>query len=901
MYCNVNLCLAARPSCRDNCGGNMGSCSCSGSCEYNGNCCHDYYCKCQVKQIHRVDSFCRRSQSVKSLMACLRVGDHEQPMDHNPSCLRGVHHEQPMDHNPSPMPSHNFDARPSPNHPNQYSNNAYCVWQLRAAYDQRIFLSFTYLQLENCCSCDYIAVYDGPSLSSRYLGKVCHGSLSTFSSTSNYLTVLFRTDSSVVGRGFNADFVSSLQPSSGKVDCSSDNMNITIQRSYLNSIGYDGESLYLNDPRCRPQVSSYQVVFNFPVNACGTALKFENGSAVYTNSLRASTSNYGDITRQSHLHMSVGCRMDQDSVAQIMYIVRHHDNSRITGTGRFNTSMDFFTSSSFYSKVTQVPYEVDLNQNLYVQVDLSAGDSSLVLFLDTCVTSPSANDFQSRPYYLVRNGCSVDNTYRSYVTGTRTYGRFTFKAFQFLRATESVYIQCKVLICQASDSNSRCRRGCRKRAARALGSVHDSHTLVLGPIQLKDVALERVLVAVAAHVDGVEDVVGEVDVTVLAVMQRVGVLERDGQARGTGLAVEDTRGAGAPAVLAAGFPSRAAVAVKRSAGLGADRGRGGGGVDRAGGRGHGGLLEEEGLLVHDGLCSRGHRRASLVLGLGREAGQLARQGGQLVQRVVHNQIVVVLPVLHRVTLSVVGLLTQVGQLVREVVDIFRLVRHHGRGGEVDEESTAVAQRAGLLLQDAQHLLVGKRASAFHGQQFVAAAAVVRQVAAIAAAEGAQLAFVRLLARVGSHVGLEVALVGRGEGAEVATELTCHMTVAISELHLVTWRQLVLLLDAADGARDHVDMLGLLAQLTLACRVESIFVNSNAGDRKHSGLSLELQKLLPLPAVAPSLALLQASCLQLYIHLKNHPCSQAFTPTVSSLKGAVSPPFCTTMFRPTDSF
>lgn len=33
-----------------------------------------------------------------------------------------------------------------------------------------------------------------------------------------------------------------------------------------------------------------------------------------------------------------------------------------------------------------------------------------------------------------------------------------------------------------------------------------------------DVALERVLVAVASHVDGVKDVVGKVDVTVLAVV-----------------------------------------------------------------------------------------------------------------------------------------------------------------------------------------------------------------------------------------------------------------------------------------------------------------------------------------------------------------------------------------------
>ncbi|XP_068576662.1 deleted in malignant brain tumors 1 protein [Cebidichthys violaceus] len=443
--------VTARPSCYNNCGGYMGSCSCSSSCQYYGNCCYDFYSYCQVTT------------------------------------------DMPTTASPCGGSLFGSGTFSSPNHPNHYYDNAYCVWQLRAAYDQRIFLAFTYLQLENCCSCDYIAIYDGPSVSSRYLGKVCNNNNnntnntnSTFYSTSNYLTVLFRTDSSVVGRGFNADFISSLPPSSGRVDCSSDNMNIVIQRTYLNSLGYDGQSLYLNDPHCRPQVSRYQVVFNFPINTCGNVRKFENGRVVYTNTLRAYTSSSGDITRQSHLKLSVGCRMEQDSVAQIQYIVRHHDNSSITGTGRFNTSMDFYTSSSFYYQVTQVPYEVTLNQHLFVQVDLRRADGSLVLYLDTCVTSPSPHDFQTRPYYLVRNGCPVDNTYQAYVTGSRAYTRFTFKAFQFLRATESVYIQCKVLICQASDYHSRCRRGCNKRVARDLGSAHDSHTLVLGPIKLKD-------------------------------------------------------------------------------------------------------------------------------------------------------------------------------------------------------------------------------------------------------------------------------------------------------------------------------------------------------------------------------------------------------------------------------
>uniref|UniRef100_A0A3Q2Z397 CUB and zona pellucida-like domains 1, tandem duplicate 1 n=1 Tax=Hippocampus comes TaxID=109280 RepID=A0A3Q2Z397_HIPCM len=363
----------------------------------------------------------------------------------------------------------------SPRHPDDYHNNAYCVWHLRSLLNQRVLLEFSYLQLQSCCSCDYVSIYDGPSVNSPYLGKVCNDnnnnndSFNFFYSTSNHMTVVFRSDGSVVGRGFRAEFTS-------QVNCSSDDMNIVIGRKYLNSLGYDGHNLYLKDQYCRPEVFQEKVVFNFPVNRCGTSRKFENGKVVYTNTLRGYTSSYGDITRKANLKIEVVCRMDRYAAAQIMYLAQNHDNTSITGTGTFNTSMDFYTSSSFYYKVTEFPYKVSLNQDLYVQVDLRSSMANyLDIFLDTCVASPSSDDFHTTTYFL-RNAslrdyplvvllffrstgwppegvaqlshgrlsprrCPVDNTYQSYVSG-------------------------------------------RKRRKRDAGARHRSQILVLGPIQL---------------------------------------------------------------------------------------------------------------------------------------------------------------------------------------------------------------------------------------------------------------------------------------------------------------------------------------------------------------------------------------------------------------------------------
>lgn len=96
--------------------------------------------------------------------------------------------------------------------------------------------------------------------------------------------------------------------------------------------------------------------------------------------------------------------MEQDTMVQVMYETDDEGNGTITGTGRFNSTMAFFTNSNFYSEITQTPYKITLNQNMYVQVRLRRSDSSLHLFLDTCVASPSPHDFQTRSYDLVRNG-----------------------------------------------------------------------------------------------------------------------------------------------------------------------------------------------------------------------------------------------------------------------------------------------------------------------------------------------------------------------------------------------------------------------------------------------------------------------------------------------------------------
>eukprot|EP00066_Takifugu_rubripes_P029885 XP_011619151.1 PREDICTED: deleted in malignant brain tumors 1 protein-like [Takifugu rubripes] len=218
-----------QPSCRYNCGNHMGSCSCASSCRYYGNCCRDYnyYCPSSTASSTTQDLGTNSTPQPSCRYNC---GNHmgscscASSCRYYGNCCRDYNYYcQNSTTGPTPPTTGNSCEKylshsgtfTSPNHPGYYYSNSYCTWQLRVQNDQKVFLSFRFMELENCCSCDYVAVYDGPSVGSPLLGKLCNKTVTSFRSSSNYLTVLFRTDSSVVARGFKAEFTSSLPANSG--------------------------------------------------------------------------------------------------------------------------------------------------------------------------------------------------------------------------------------------------------------------------------------------------------------------------------------------------------------------------------------------------------------------------------------------------------------------------------------------------------------------------------------------------------------------------------------------------------------------------------------------------------------------------------------------------------------
>lgn len=81
--------------------------------------------------------------------------------------------------------------------------------------------------------------------------------------------------------------------------------------------------------------------------------------------------------------------------------------------------------------------------------------------------------------------CVKDQTYQSYSQPSPRIARFKFSSFYFLKRFPSVYLQCKMVVCRANDSFSRCRRGCIMRSKRDVGSYQEKVDVIVGPIQLR--------------------------------------------------------------------------------------------------------------------------------------------------------------------------------------------------------------------------------------------------------------------------------------------------------------------------------------------------------------------------------------------------------------------------------
>ncbi|CAH2282322.1 cubilin [Pelobates cultripes] len=98
----------------------------------------------------------------------------------------------------------------SPGYPMKYPGNRECIWYIQTSPSSSIQLTIVDFNIEyhSTCSYDVLEVYGGPGILSPRLAQLCAplqpGHPLQVSSSGNTITVRFKTDAFVSGRGFNA-------------------------------------------------------------------------------------------------------------------------------------------------------------------------------------------------------------------------------------------------------------------------------------------------------------------------------------------------------------------------------------------------------------------------------------------------------------------------------------------------------------------------------------------------------------------------------------------------------------------------------------------------------------------------------------------------------------------------
>ncbi|XP_071083063.1 ZP domain-containing protein-like [Haliotis cracherodii] len=244
------------------------------------------------------------------------------------------------------------------------------------------------------------------------------------------------------------------------ITCSSHNMFVEFTKKEFP--GLHADSLTLRDLTCTATDTPTTITLTAPLGGCGTQMEAVGEDFVYVNVVSAQ-----DVTVSGHIsyvrdiNVTVRCFYNRNVVARNYYLVDTGDLHVLSSSqGKYEISMDLIHKGVVYQPSSALPLSVKPGESLSIKLSLQSNDSNLQVFARNCKATPTPSPDSSVQYLILENGCAHDSTLTFKDVSHMTEETLTLETFKFVNSSSMVYFHCEVLVCNASDSESRCHHGC---------------------------------------------------------------------------------------------------------------------------------------------------------------------------------------------------------------------------------------------------------------------------------------------------------------------------------------------------------------------------------------------------------------------------------------------------------
>ncbi|XP_075037597.1 zona pellucida sperm-binding protein 2 [Mixophyes fleayi] len=288
------------------------------------------------------------------------------------------------------------------------------------------------------------------------------------------------------------------------ISCTTDGFMIVQVMASQTKPNLDLNTVTLRDRTCQPYNKSDNViVFQIPLNDCGTTIRFVEGKVFYENEVRALWRDLPPrkISRDSELRETVQCFYDgSDHAALNVNVVTPMPPVSARNDGPLSLVLNLYPDVSYGKPYSDDQYPVvkTLRDAVFLEVQvLNRNDPNIELVLDDCWATMFQDPKTYPQWNIVVDGCqeNQDNYLTVFhpvlnVAQPSHRKRFEVKAFAFVLndepSTNLIYFHCSAIICNIQSPDSAlCTKKCpmsRKRRDELFLNRHSTLVSLHGPV-----------------------------------------------------------------------------------------------------------------------------------------------------------------------------------------------------------------------------------------------------------------------------------------------------------------------------------------------------------------------------------------------------------------------------------